>query len=163
MKILSGKYQLFTLLLITTVTGCGFQMSSQDIKQQPETIFPPLFSQWEGNYSGSVKVNYKDSHNSRDFPANLTIGRHSKDAVVTLNIPYFKKRWSFTTKPLYFSSSSTSISSTSVNKGKTFSYVFNSTMDGNTLSGYLNIVLMNDRGNPTLQEKYSLDFTKLPK
>ena len=162
MKILFSKYRLFTLLLITTVTSCGFHMSSQDSKQQPETVFPPLFSQWEGNYSGSVKVSYKDGQDSRDFPADLTIGRHSKDAVVTLNISYFKKRWSFTTKPLHFSSSSTSISSTSVNKGKTFSYEFNSTMNGNTLTGYLNIVLMNDRGNPTLQEKYSLDFTKLP-
>ena len=137
-------------------------MSSQDSKQQPETGFPPLFSQWEGNYSGSVKVNYKDGQNSRDFPANLTIGRHSKDTVVTLNISYFRKRWSFTTEPLHFSSSSTTISSTSVNKGKTFSYVFNSTMNGNSLTGYLNIFKMNDRGNPTLQEEYSLDFTKLP-
>ena len=162
MKVLFNKYQLYTLLLITTVTSCGFHMSSQNLKQQPETVFPPLFSQWEGNYSGSVKVNYKDGQNPRDFPANLTIGHHTKDAVVTLNIPYFKKRWSFTTKPLHFSSSSTSISSTSVNKGKTFSYEFNSTMENKILTGYLNIVLMNNRGNPTLREKYSLDFTKLP-
>jgi len=140
--------------------NCGFSMSSGGSQQTDTTDFPQNYELWEGTYKGTVKVFFGDGTDSRDYPAQLTINRYSKDAIMTLKVPYMKRTWSFAAKPSFYSTFTAKISSVSVNAGKTYSYEFNGTLEDVSLTGSMDIIRMSERGSPTSKWNYMFDFKK---
>ena len=153
---------LITLFLLSgiVIANCGFSISSGGSKKTDKTGFPQMFELWEGSYKGTVKVFYGDGTDSRDYPAQFTVSRYSQKAVMTLKVPIERRTWSFAAKSSFYSTLTANISSVSVYAGTTYSYVFNGTLEGISLTGSINIIQMSDRGNPVSQWNYVFDFTK---
>ena len=159
MKILFAVCAVQFLFVVMTI-NCGFSMSSGNSHQTATTDFPQKFELWEGTYKGTVKVFFGDGTDSRGYPAKFTISRYSKDAVMTLKVPYMKRTWSFVAKPSFFSTLTANITSVSVNAGTTYSYEFNGTLEDVSLTGSMDIIRMSERGSPTSKWNYMFDFTK---
>ena len=165
-------------LWLAVTGGClGFRAASSG-RGGSDAGIPPMLSKWVGEYGGNVRVQSFEKSVKDTYPAHLSIKRQGRQVVMKLNIPNFnvayfdviskkpielKKDivWTIKSSPAKFAASTVTLSYDTTDGKRKLAQEFTATLSGVRLTGEFTRGHTDNRGNPTLFERFMLDFSKI--